>query len=169
MKKILLSVIVIYSLLLLTACPQETVVRRAAKASYELSGLTVDVINAVGKAYANNLIDIRTKDDLANKLKTLSVGGMKFNQLLESALKDANGDETKVTPDKIQNLNKVFSDDVVMPFLEILQLAKVISPANVNYLHSAIAALRTAILTISLGFSSVRAGIKFTGEVNIYA
>lgn len=166
----LLSLILICSfVMLLTACPKETAVRRSVKASYELSGLTVDVINATGKAYANGLISLETKDKLADSLKILSVGGKRFNQALDLVIRESGGDETKVPMDKIQMLNKLFSDEVVAPFLQVLQSLKLLSPEKARQLHITIAALRTAVLTISLSFQSVAAERKFIGEVNVYA
>lgn len=154
MKNIFLVLLVISSLFLL-ACPKETAVRRAAKASYSLSGLTVDAINATGKAYAAEIIDLRTKDKMANALKTISIGGKRFNQTLEIFVRESGAGE--LPPDKLAFLNKIFSDEVVTPFLEVLQTMKVLSPAQSDYLHVAIAALRSAILVISNGFTAAKA------------
>jgi hypothetical protein len=48
MKKFFTALLIVYSLFL-TACPKDSAVRKAAKASFELSGITVDVINATSK------------------------------------------------------------------------------------------------------------------------
>lgn len=166
MKKILLTLIVIYSLVFLLACPKETAVRRAAKASYSLSGLTIDATAATAKAFNAGLIDIQTKDKIANALKKISIGGKYFNQTLERFNVESGAE---LPADKIAVLNKIFSDEVVAPFLEILQSLKILSADKAEYLRLAINALRSAILTISNGFSSLNAKNIVIGEVNIYA
>jgi hypothetical protein len=154
MKKIILCLTLVYSMVFLTACPKETVLRRAAKASYSLSGLTVDVINATGKAYAAQLINLETKDRLARHLKTISIGGERFNQTLKRYAEEG----TEIPADKLLILNKIFSEEVVAPFLEVLNAIKLLSPEQSAYLNSAINGLRAAILIISGAFTN--AGIE---------
>lgn len=141
MKKLLTCLLLIYSLFLM-ACPKETAVRKAAKASYELSGITLDVVKAVGKAYDAGIFSLAAKDRLAANLKTVIAGGQKFN----AAVTAING---VPTDSQTSVLNQIFSDEVVTPFLAILQELKVLSPSQATYLHTAITALRAAILIIS--------------------
>ncbi|HEX8637124.1 MAG TPA: hypothetical protein VF692_03600, partial [Pyrinomonadaceae bacterium] len=88
MKKILITLLVISSLFLM-ACPKETAVRNFAKASYSLSGLTVDTISATTKAYNEQIIDLRTKDKMADALKIIQKGGKRFNQTLELFVRES--------------------------------------------------------------------------------
>lgn len=163
MKKITISIILIFSLLILSACPKQSVVRQAAKASFQLSGLTVDAVNATGKAYQANLLSAETKNRIADALKKIATGGKRFNQHLEMYFRN-HGEN--IPSDKLEILNAIFSDEVVVPFLEILQALKVLSANDAGYLHSAINALRTAILIISNGFAAVKT--QNTGEVFRY-
>jgi hypothetical protein len=152
MKKIVIILVIFWSFLM-SACPKDSAVRKAARTSYELSGLTVDAINATGKAYANHVFDLATKNRIANNLKSISVGGQRFNQIV-TALNAAN--TNSVSTDKLALLNQILSEEIVAPFLDILQTLKALSTSQAVYLHVAIAALRTAILTISAAISDNR-------------
>ena len=149
MKKVFTCLLIIYSIFL-TACPKDTAVRKAAKASFELSGLTLDVVNATGKAYDAGIIGLDAKDRLAAAEKRVATGGKHFNEILTAFNTQTSGN---LTPEQVQLLSKIFSDEVVTPFLTILQELSVISLDQVQYLRTAIAALRTAILVISGTFA----------------
>lgn len=152
MKNTILSMLVIASLVFLMACPKKTAVENAARASYSLSGLTVDVANATAKAYNAQLINLDTKDKIAGYLKTISIGGKRFNNTLEKFARESGPD---LPADKLAILNKIFSDEVVAPFLEVLQTLKILPADRADYLRTAIAALRSAVLVISSGFTAV--------------
>lgn len=149
MKKFFTSLLIIYSLFL-TACPKETAVRKAAKASFELSGITLDVINATSKAYDAGIIGLAAKDRLAAAEKKIAAGGKHFNELLTGFMAQSSNN---LTADQITILNQIFSNEVVTPFLQILQELGAISLDQVAYLQTAIAALRSAILVISGTFA----------------
>jgi len=160
MKKII-SLILVYSLcLLMTACPKETAIRKAAKASFELSGLTVDAIAATAKAYNENLISLETKDKIAAPLKVIAVGGKKFNEALKRFYAESG---ENLPADKLGILKLIFSTELVAPLLEILQELKVVSADRAAYLLSAVNALQAVILIISNGFASVKAEISMSG------
>ncbi len=145
MKSFLTAILIVYSLFL-TACPKDTAVRKAAKASYELSGITVDVVNATKKAYDAGIIGLAAKDRLAGYEKTITSGGKHFNDVLSGYIAQTAGN---LTADQVKILNTILSDQLVTPFLAILQELALISLDQVAYLRTAIAALRTAILIIS--------------------
>lgn len=150
MKKIILCLVVICSLLLM-ACPKEDVVRKAAKASYSLSGLTADVAVAAQKAYHDGLIDVHSKDRIAVWLKQISKGGKQFTALTEAAHKSQVADAGT-----INSLNLILSTEITAPFLEILQELKILSKDASDFLQTAIAALRSAILVISSALSTTK-------------
>jgi predicted HAD superfamily phosphohydrolase len=144
--KILTSLLII-STLFLTACPKESAVRKAAKASYQLSGLTRDVVAATGRAYDEQIISTETKNRIADKLKLIAIGGQKFNTIVATL------DKSDVPFDKRALLNQILNDEIAAPFLEILEALKVVSAAQASHLHNALSALRIAILTISAAVS----------------
>jgi hypothetical protein len=145
MKRFFTAILIVYSLFL-TACPKETAVRKAAKASYELSGITLDVIHTTEKAYAAGILSLAAKDRLAGYEKRVASGGKHFNDVLVAFNAQTSGN---LTADQLGVLNKILSDEIVTPFLAILQELAVVSLDQVAYLKTAIAALRTAILIIS--------------------
>ena len=147
MKKIL-TILLIISALFLTACPKDSVVRKAAKSSYQLSGLTRDVVAATAKAYDAGVINTATKNKIAEKLQLIAIGGQKFNQIVTGL-----NNSSTVPADKQALLNQILSAELAGPFLEILEALKVVSASQAAYLHSALAALRIAILTISAAVS----------------
>jgi hypothetical protein len=149
MKRFFTAIFIIYSLFL-TACPKDSAVRKAAKASFELSGISVDVINATSKAFDAGIIGLAAKDRLAAAEGRIASGGKHFNEILSGYMTSTAG---TLTVDQTVILNKIFSDEVVTPFLAILQELSVISLNQVAYLRTAIAALRTAILVISGTFA----------------
>ena len=163
MKNLLLSLLVIYTVLLSAACPQNAT-REAAKASYSLSGLTVDVAKGTARAYQDGIIGIETKDRIANYLKTISIGGKRFNNTLEIFVKESG---ENLPTDKLAILNTIFNDEVIAPFLEILTALKVLPSEKAQYLRTAIAALRSSILIISAGFTAKGLEIN-TGGLNAY-
>jgi uncharacterized lipoprotein YehR (DUF1307 family) len=59
MKIFNMKLLVVFALLyciVLTACPKDTAVRKAARASYELAGLTHDAIAATERAYNDHIL-----------------------------------------------------------------------------------------------------------------
>lgn len=156
MKKTFTTFLIIYTLFL-CACPKETAIRKASKASFQLSGLTIDAVNATAKAFDAGIIDLSTKDKLADSLKLIAIGGKRFNNTLEIFVRES-GENLPTT--KIEILNRIFSEEIVTPFLEILQKVKIISAAKAEYLVIAINSLRAAILLISDGFTAANAKVE---------
>jgi hypothetical protein len=146
MKKILSVFIVLWSLIM-CGCPADSPTRKAAKASFELSGITLDVVNATAKAYDAGIISLAVKDKMAAAEKKIAEGGAHFNDLLAGFIKQyPNG---QIPADKLGLLNSIFSGDIVTPFLQILEQIKVLSPTQAGYLSAAISTLRTALLVIA--------------------
>jgi hypothetical protein len=145
MKRFFTALLIVYSLFL-TACPKDTAVRKAAKASFELSGLTLDVINATGKAYEAGILSLAAKDRLAGYEKQVASGGKHFNDALAAFNAQTSGN---LSADQVKALSVILSAEIVTPFLQILQELGAVTLGQVAYLQSAIAALRTAILIIS--------------------
>lgn len=147
--KFLTAVLLAYCLLLVsffTACPKDSAVRKATRASYELSGLTRDVIAATDKAYTQHDINLQTKNVIADKLIIIAAGGKRFNEIA-SSVNNINTDTVVV--DKLALLNQILSEQIAGPFLQIIEVLKVLPPGATNAFRVALAALRTAILTIS--------------------
>lgn len=166
MKRFLLSMLVICSMFYLQACPKkETLKVQSAKLSYSFSGLTVDAINAVGKAYTEGKISVQTKDKWANKLKFIATGGKRVHQNLEKFINESGAN---LPTDKAAIISKIFSDEVITPLLEILQDMKLMTADRAEYLRVAINALRTAILTVGSMLGSANIEVQKLEEVKNY-
>ncbi len=135
--------------IVLTACPKDTAVHKAARASYELAGITRDVIAGVDKAYTDHVISVEQKNVLADKLTQIAKGGQAFNAIATQV-----SNSNTVPQDKWILLQSILNDQIVSPFLGLLETLKAISPATATALFTATAALRTAILVISQVISS---------------
>jgi len=165
MKKILGIFIVLWSLIMV-GCPSDSPTRKAAKASFELSGITLDVINATAKAYDAGIISLAVKDKMASAEKRIAEGGAHFNALLEGYIK---ANPSGVLPtDAIGILNSIFSSDIVTPFLQILESMKAISAGTAATLSKAVSILRAAILVIS-GVFADNGFTQSKEALNVYA
>jgi len=141
---VLASMVLVAASISQTACPQETAVNKAAKASYQFSGLTKDVVNAVSRAYDSNIISKSQKDKIADKLIIIARSGGQLNQILAGINKT-----TGPTESQLSTINRVLSQEIAGPFLEIIETLGAVGSSQAAYLRTALSALRTAILVVS--------------------
>lgn len=153
MKNLLICLLLIYSLSLV-ACPKRNVVESAARASYRLTGITANLIETVGAEYKAGIITTGTKNKLAGALAALSRSELVF--IKAAAEVDRIHKQFGQIPlDQLNFLNKLFSEQIVAPFLEIL---KILIPVNSEKILAAVSVLRSTILFISNSFGEVRYG-----------
>lgn len=150
--KTILTLLLIFSVFLLSACPKETALKRSAKASFEMATVTVEIARATEKAYLKKIISLEQKDKLVGLLKQIRVGGKRFHMGLEEAIRQLDASSQDLPKDTLAALNKLFSSDVVEPFLKMLEEMKLLSPETARSFSSAIEVLRSLIKTIQTGF-----------------
>lgn len=151
---VLLLMFLIPTVAFASGCPtKKSQLEKAAKASFQVSGLTIDVLKATRKAYEENLIDLDTKNKMADSLKLLALGGEAFNNAVKGAVNEY-GASGKIPLSKYQELNVLFSNQVVAPFLQISTESGLLSNTKATYLRVAIMALKATIVTIGKGFSN---------------
>lgn len=141
-----------------TSC-KENDLQKSAEAAKDIGGGTRDVIKAVGDAYQAKLITLEQKDRLADILKKIAQGGQKGVDAIEFLQKQ--GITTPTSEQRI-NLSKIFDDDVVAPFLNLLtELGKLSESANAT-IRTAMVSVRTAIVLLSsrIGRNDVIEAIK---------
>lgn len=131
--------------ILTTACPRQTDVQAASRASFELSGLTLDTVRAVDAAFRQKLIDNNQYTEFNRVLNSLAKGGSAFNSLIKQL--NAQNQTGKLQKSDLIKLVELFDTSVVNPFLILLTQFKGIN--NAPALASAIAALRGSILIIA--------------------
>jgi hypothetical protein len=145
------AVLIAALVILTTACPSETQVRKAAKASNSLANLTNNVTDAVRSAFQANAINVETKNKLADALILIAKEGKIFNDMLIANLPAAQS-SNQFPPGIFQQLTTQF-DKVVQPFLDMATTLNVLGPNANQQLQKTFAALRAAILIISAAFN----------------
>ena len=144
------AVLLITALVLLTtACPSESQIRKAAKASNDLANLTNNVTDAVRIAFQAGQISVETKNKMADALILIAREGKIFNDLLIA--NQASAQNGTFPPNVFVQLSGQF-DKVVQPFLEMATTLNVLGPSGNQKLAQTFAALRAAILIISAAF-----------------
>jgi hypothetical protein len=148
--KSVIAITLVTSLVLLTAaCPTDDQIRKAAKASGQLAGLTNGVVDAVRAAFQAGQINEATKNKMADALILVAKEGKTFNDLLIADRSLAqNG---KFPPNVFAQLSSQF-DKVVQPFLDLTTQLNLTGPNTNQNLAQTFAALRAAILIISAVF-----------------
>ena len=144
------AVLITTLVLLTTACPSESQIRKAAKASNSLANLTNNVTDAVRAAFQANTINVETKNKLADALIVIAKEGKIFNDMLIA--NQASAQSGQFPPGIFQQLTSQF-DKVVQPFLDMATQLNLLGPNANQQLQKTFAALRAAILIISAAFN----------------
>lgn len=131
--------------LLLAGCPKKSQVEKAASASYQLSGLILDLSKATTRAYDENLISTGMASATSNLIRKMNEGAKQLTTITAELAKTADKPDTA----KLQIFNTIFSNEIVSPFLSMLNRLGMIAADKAAYLSTAISALRIAILTIA--------------------
>lgn len=127
-------------------CNKQNSLQVAAEAAKDIGGGTRDVIKAVGQAYDQKLITLEQKDRFADLLIAISKGGQRGVDAIEILHKQ--GVENP-TAEQSRLLMKVFDDDVIAPFLQLLTELGKLSDESSIAIRAALASVRTAIVLLS--------------------
>ena len=122
------AVLITALVLLTTACPSESQIRKAAKASNSLANLTNNVTDAVRAAFQAGTISVETKNKLADALIVIAKEGKIFNDMLIA--NQASAQSGQFPPGIFQTLTAQF-DKVVQPFLDMVTTLNLLGP-NAN-------------------------------------
>jgi hypothetical protein len=141
-----LTVVLLPSTLAMGPCNRQSTLNSAAEAAKDIGGGTRDVIKAVGDAYQAKLITLEQKDRFADLLKAIAQGGQRGVDAIEFLQKQ--GVETPTAEQRI-NLMRIFDDDVIAPFLNLLTEIGKLSNAQSVAIRAALASVRTAIVLLS--------------------
>ena len=143
---ILILVLVLGGVAPMSGCGGEKQLSQAAEAAKDIGGGTRDVVKAVSEAYQKGLLTLPQKDRFADLLKAIARGGQKGVAVIEALQKagvsELNGDQRK-------QLTVIFDDDVVAPFLELLQELGKLSESSSVAIRAALVSVRTAIVLLS--------------------
>jgi hypothetical protein len=144
------AVLITALVVLTTACPSESQIRKAAKASNSLANLTNNVTDAVRAAFQANAINVETKNKLADALILIAKEGKIFNDMLIA--NQGSAQNGQLPPGIFTQLTTQF-DKVVQPFLDMATTLNLLGPSVNQQLAKTFAALRAAILIISAAFN----------------
>lgn len=148
MKKIFLCLVVIYSVLLSTACPSPASIEKAKSASSKLSTLANQGVNITRELYQEKTISADLAKTITEKFIVLADGGIAFDAAVAALEKQSGAAASK---SQIEQLFSVFNSEVVSKFLQVLASAKLVKNAGV--LAEAILILQTAVLMIAKAFN----------------
>lgn len=143
---ILLTLICLVSQTAFGPCGRQKSIEVAAEAAKDIGGGVRDTIKAVSDAYDAKLITLEQKDKLALLLKRIAQGGQKGVDAI--AFLESKGATTLSGPDSL-SITRIFNDDVVAPFLELLTEMGKLTDAQAAAIRAALASVRTAIVLLS--------------------
>jgi hypothetical protein len=149
MKKIFLSALIIYSLLMITACPSKGALEKAFNQSASIGKIASASAITVGDLYRAGVISLDIKDQIAGKLGKIVESGARVHEVIKALAAKYKGQVNKITPSEQSDLDLMFSREVVEPFLDILTALNVLPPNTAKQILVAIALLRSAIMTVS--------------------
>jgi hypothetical protein len=139
----------------LTACPKPDPLKSAIKASYRLPAATNDIIAKVTIARDRGLITPEQARSFGTALNDLARSEVVFVGMVRAA--NDTFKRTGTLPDATRaGLRSFFDTSIIEPFLRVLELAKLLSGADVDLILVAVTAVRLLINTIAGGIGSAR-------------
>lgn len=164
-------------LLFVTGCPPKDAIRESASASFRLPGAINDLVASVEEGTTNGVFTPADARKWGNALSPIAKSSVIFVGTVRAANTVFEKIEAlKVKPDKttdetgeLARLNTEFASQkisiktfldasLVSPFLDVLQLAGLISGSQAQTVLLAVQAVRTILATIGRGFGSSAAG-----------
>lgn len=146
LTSLVLTVAIFLSATAYGPCNKQNSLQVAAEAAKDIGGGTRDVIKAVDEAFEKKLITIEQKDRLADILIAMSKGGQKGVDAIDALEKSG---VTTLSGPKAEALSKLFTDDVVAPFLNLLTELGKLSDSQSAAIRAALISVRTAIVLLS--------------------
>ena len=155
MKKLLIAILLIYSVFLL-GCPKgEKTYRTAKEASATMQIYSLNLIQANIDAFNAGEISLAHKDAIA-KLTGRLVQGIDVYRRALAQTEDLLKTGKPLDGNTLATLNSIFDNEIVVPFFNVLNVTNLISGDKANLIKTIISSLRAAILTISDAFSQGR-------------
>lgn len=153
MKNFILTILVVASLLMMTACPKAQRLHRTAKeASAQIQFQTLKLIEANIEGYKSGVLSLERKDRIAVLTGNLQQGINIYRKALKETepFINKNGQLPK---DKMEILRKIFDQQVAAKFSAFLTELKLLSPEQSALFQTAVATIQLAISTITGTFA----------------
>lgn len=148
MLKKIATLIILYSVVLLTACPSKASLEKAKAESSRIAGYANAGVNLTRSLYESQVITIGQKDNIARKFISLADAGIAFDLAVNKAIQTYG---SNVPKSEIERVFAVFDSEVVEKFLDILSSMKLL--ANKAAYAQVIDTLRTAVLLVAKVFN----------------
>lgn len=145
LNSIFLTIIVLFSLFLITACPSPPTIEKAKSASAKLAGIADTGVNLTRTLYRRDVISLEQKDRVADAFIKLAKSGVFFDKTvreLENIYTDSHPPR-----DKLSELIVLFNSGIVADFITLLTTLRVIS-ADGKFVRT-IELMKTSILLIA--------------------
>lgn len=155
LKKILISVLLIAVSVNLTACPSNKTIKRAFQASEGIASTCETAAETIDTFYTSGTITYEQKEMLIAGLKKVRDGGKSFHRLVDAVWQTYG---TNVPADQWERLDRIFDEQILAVFEEILVNARLISGETGQKILTAIAVLRLTLRTVAKLFAEV--GVK---------
>lgn len=147
-KQLILTLIVIYSLFFVTACPplSRITIEKAKNASHTLAAYANESVNVTRDLLRAKILTAAQTSVIADKFIALSKGGQTFDAFL-LVLEQNYGKEGKVRSGELTALLKLFNSNVVNLFLDCLTELKILQVSE--RLRQMMDLLKTSILIVA--------------------
>jgi hypothetical protein len=143
----------IFCVLAGAACPKKDAIRKSAEASYRLPGVTNDVIAAVKEGREKRIFSPELSAKFGDYLGQMAKAELSFVEAVRAA--DAVYQKTGSIPaGDLAKIRLIFDNEIVAPFVKVLELYNVLSGGSAALLTAAIGAVRVVLSTIGSGFGS---------------
>jgi hypothetical protein len=142
--KFLTALALVYSVVMLTACPSSASLQKAQESSARIAKYANAGVDLTRGLYESQVITLKQKDDIAKKFVLLAQGGIAFDA---AVAKTQSLYGTNAPKNEVQAIFATFDTEVVGKFLDILQSLKVI--ANKQAYAAVIETIRTAVLVVA--------------------
>lgn len=127
-------------------CNKQKTLDVAAEAAKDIGGGVRDTIKAVGDAYDKKLITLEQKDRLADLLAAIARGGQRGVDVIDALEKSG---VTTLQGSDALTLSRIFTDEVVAPFLLLLTELGKLPESSSAAIRAALISVRTAIVLLS--------------------
>jgi hypothetical protein len=149
MKKTILCLALIYSIVMVTACPSKSGLERAFNESARIGELATVAAVTTGDFYRSGFLTLEVKDKIAAQLAKVVKSGQSFHQVLVAMKQKYGNNLNSVPKSELVDLDLLFSTEVIKPFLDILTTVGLLPPEMAKKVLLAFSLLRTAILAVS--------------------
>lgn len=155
MKKLLqftIALLLVWTVVITTACPKQDAIRQAAKASYRLPGATVDLENAIKSGHEKGIISA----DLARKFGDALLPASQAEQTLVVLVRAASKvyDKTGSVPAAQMSQITALIDTIITAVSNVISIFHLLPPNAQALLNVALTAVRVLLQTIGGGFGS---------------